>query len=52
MKVRGSDGSKSEKLGDHISVGRLKGHEQQAVRGRTADQVTTTVARVLKAMNN
>jgi hypothetical protein len=51
MKVRGSDGSKAPELRE-VGVGRLKGSEQQAARGRTVDKVTTTVTRVLRAKNN
>lgn len=52
MKVRGSDGSKSEKIGDYIAVGRLKGKERSAVIGRNPDQKITTVARVLRSGSN
>lgn len=51
MKVRGSDGSKAPELRE-VGAGRLKGAEQQAARGRTVDQVTTTVARVVRAKSN
>lgn len=51
MTTRGSDGSKAPDLRD-VSVGRLKGAEQREVRGRTTDQIITTVARVTRAKNN
>ena len=51
MKIRGSDGSKTDPIRD-VGVARLKGPEQQAVRGRTVDQVVTTISRVLRAREN
>jgi hypothetical protein len=48
MKIRGSDGSKSEPA----VTGRLKGPEETAVKGCTVDQKITTIARVLKSKLN